>query len=239
VCAFSLGHFAVKAAFPYDGFGTEAFAAVWLHMLPRLCYLVVSVSQFRLRFYAAWSLMEASGLLLGLPRELVQNFKLREVETTFAFKDVVRGWNMSVARWYADVVYSRLPVRSRPLRMCVVMALSAWWHDTRPPMWRYYLAFAQFALYAMASEQACKHVYEPLLSRAGRAERLVRACIFVHERVCFAYFGIMFKAADAVDFCRQSAAWSYYGIYHLAAVGAIRLAQVAAGRIQPVAKRSD
>jgi hypothetical protein len=216
------------------------FSARWPRLAPRLCYLTLSAAQFRLRFFAAWAFTEAAGLLFGLPPDVASNVDLRGLELTCSFRSRARAWNRSVARWLAECVYRRLPLRSRPVRMLAVFAVSAFWHDQAPPTFKYWATFLQLPFYAFANDFACAHVYAPLAAMAAPVPAIasaVRALAWANEAIASGYFTTTFAYGDRADILAKWRAWGYYGHWYCAAVAALALLRRLLGAQRPRGRR--
>merc|ERR1719424_1164302 len=108
----------------------------------RLCYFYLSSFQFRFRFYACWSLVEAAGVLCRFPHP--SNVSPWECETATSPSLIIASWNVSVHRFLRAYVHTRLQLPSRPARRLGAFAVSAFWHGMHAG---YYLFFA--GLFAM------------------------------------------------------------------------------------------
>jgi len=216
-CLFTL----CKIVAPFGGVGSPQFAQDWPRTLPRLSYLFVATSAFRLRFYFAWKMTEAAGLLFGLPPNLASNMDAREIECATRARVRIRAWNKSVARWLYDYVYRRLPLRSRAARAVAVFVVSAFWHDngvppnSKLPNLKYYAYFLQLPLVSIASDTMHASLYEPLANSVGGLAPVVWLLAWFHEVLAFDYFSVAFVCSDFSDVLAKYSAFGWYGHWYM------------------------
>lgn len=132
----------------------------------KIGYLLALSFFYRLKYYAAWTISEASCILTGLgyngyDKETqtiqwnrVQNIDIFGVETAQNIHHVLSSWNQNTNNWLKNYVYLRVtPKGQKPgFRATLATSLtSAFWHGTRPG---YYLTFATGALV-----QTCGRLY--------------------------------------------------------------------------------
>ncbi|SCU90586.1 LADA_0F05116g1_1 [Lachancea dasiensis] len=134
--------------------------------LYKIHYLVLLSFTFRLKYYAAWTMSEASCILCGLgyngydPKtkqirwDRVRNINIWKFETASNTHGSLEAWNMNTNKWLKNYVYLRVakPGSKPGFRSTLFTFLtSAFWHGTRPG---YYLSFATGALY-----QSCGKIF--------------------------------------------------------------------------------
>lgn len=132
----------------------------------KLAYLFALGFTYRLKYYAAWTISEASCILCGLgyngyDRETktilwnrVQNIDIRGVESAQNIHVVMSSWNQNTNKWLKNYVYLRSVKKGKKpgfRSTLLTFLVSAFWHGTRPG---YYLAFATGAL-----AQTCNRIY--------------------------------------------------------------------------------
>jgi hypothetical protein len=242
--------FLLKAVAPYQGYvDAPHFLNDWPRLAPRLAYLGVSAAQLPLRFLFCWKMTEAAGRLFGLRAALARNADVATVLGAPRLRLKMRAWNESVVRWLGDVVYSRLAWRSRGARALVVFAVSAWWHDVRPPYiaqlaarargggggggggggetlappdFKYWITFLQLPFALGASDFMCASVYAPLAAASPRPLAAVVAVVeWACESLCAWYFVSTHVYADQAAVWRYYAAWGWYGHGYLALAAAL------------------
>ncbi|SCW00624.1 LAFE_0C08328g1_1 [Lachancea fermentati] len=134
--------------------------------LYRIHYLFALSFTFRLKYYAAWTISEASCILCGLGYngydaktgqikwDRVRNIDIWRFEMASNTHEGLEAWNMNTNKWLKYYVYLRVakPGSKPGFRSTLFTFLtSAFWHGTRPG---YYLVFATGALY-----QTCGKIF--------------------------------------------------------------------------------
>nr|CAD7578419.1 unnamed protein product [Timema californicum] len=126
----------------------------------KMCYLIISTTLVRFKYYHAWLLADAicnaSGLGFngfdqnGNPRwDLISNVDVLKFEFSLSLRDSIEQWNKGTGRWLRMIVYDRVD-RCHTL---LTYALSALWHGFYPG---YYLTFMSGAMFTFASRaSAC------------------------------------------------------------------------------------
>ncbi|KAH3672352.1 hypothetical protein WICMUC_004324 [Wickerhamomyces mucosus] len=124
----------------------------------RVVYIYILGFTYRLKYYAAWTISEASCILTGLGYngydqetktikwDRVQNIDIFGVETAQNIHTVLSSWNQNTNVWLKNYVYLRVtPPGKKPGFRATFFTFitSAFWHGTRPG---YYLSFATGAL---------------------------------------------------------------------------------------------
>jgi lysophospholipid acyltransferase len=132
----------------------------------KILYLYFLAFTYRLKYYAAWTISEASCILAGLgyngydPKtksilwNRVQNIDIFAFETSQNIHGALEAWNQNTNKWLKHYVYLRVATKgSKPgfKTTFVTFLTSAFWHGTRPG---YYLSFATGALM-----QSCGKIY--------------------------------------------------------------------------------
>lgn len=193
--------------------------------LYKIHYLVILSFTFRLKYYAAWVMSEASCILCGLgyngydPKtkkikwDRVRNIDIWSFETASNTHESLEAWNMNTNKWLKYYVYLRVakPGSKPTFRSTLFTFLtSAFWHGTRPG---YYLSFATGALY-----QTCGKIYRrnlrPLFLAADGSA--LPSKIF-YDIVCFYVirlaFGYLVQPFVILDFSDSVACWSSVYFY--------------------------
>ncbi|CCD27459.1 lysophospholipid acyltransferase NDAI_0K02680 [Naumovozyma dairenensis CBS 421] len=150
--AMGLKYFPVNFVIDKSNFTSKSF-------LYKIHYMFLLGLIARFKYYAAWTISEASCIVCGLgyngyePKtkkikwNRVQNVDIWNVEMAENTRQCLEGWNMSTNRWLKYSIYLRVVKKgSKPgFRATMFTFLtSAFWHGTRPG---YYLTFATGALY--------------------------------------------------------------------------------------------
>jgi lysophospholipid acyltransferase len=132
----------------------------------KLWYLYALGFTYRLKYYAAWTISEASCIVCGLgyngyDKETktilwnrVQNIDIWGVESAQNIHIVLSAWNQNTNKWLKNYVYLRTVKKGKKPGFRSTLATfltSAFWHGTRPG---YYLSFATGAL-----AQSCNRMY--------------------------------------------------------------------------------
>lgn len=150
-------------------FSVETTFTPWYtnkNFLFKLWYLYVLAFTYRLKYYAAWTLSEASCILAGLGYngydketktirwDRVQNIDIFAFESAQNIHGALEAWNQNTNKWLKNYVYLRVSKKGKKpgfKSTLFTFLTSAFWHGTRPG---YYLSFATGALL-----QTCGKVY--------------------------------------------------------------------------------
>ncbi|XP_069782954.1 lysophospholipid acyltransferase 7 isoform X4 [Narcine bancroftii] len=180
----------LSGVFPLEYTRTAAFARAGFPY--RLAYTAAIFLVFRLRFYVAWTLAEASCMAAGFgayPVEAqsrpgngptiqaqpssdapeydyvtIQNIDPYNTDFCASVKDGMKYWNMTVQWWLANYIYRRAPLQGRLLRIGWTMLVSAFWHGLHPG---YYLSFLTIPL-CVAAEGSMEKGVRSRLGAWGR-----------------------------------------------------------------------
>ncbi|CEP64216.1 lysophospholipid acyltransferase LALA0_S10e05160g [Lachancea lanzarotensis] len=155
-------------------FGQKSF-------LYKIHYLYILSFLFRLKYYAAWTVSEASCILCGLGYngydpltkqikwDRVRNIDIWKFETASNTHEGLEAWNMNTNKWLKHYVYLRIarPGSKPGFRSTLFTFLtSAFWHGTRPG---YYLSFATGALYQSCGKIFRRNLRPLFLNAEGKA----------------------------------------------------------------------
>ncbi|SCU85551.1 LANO_0C04610g1_1 [Lachancea nothofagi CBS 11611] len=196
--------------------------------LYKIHYLFILSFTFRLKYYAAWTMSEASCILCGLGYngydtktkkirwDRVRNIDIWKFETASNTHEGLEAWNMNTNKWLKHYVYLRVVAPgSRPgFRSTLFTFLtSAFWHGTRPG---YYLSFATGALYQTCGKLFRRNLRPIFLSADGKA---LPSKIF-YDVICFYVmklaFGYLVQPFVILDLPDSLACWrSVYFYIHL------------------------
>ena len=154
----SNGYVQMSYLFEKDFLSQNFVSKVW--------YLYVLGFSYRLKYYAAWTISEASCIVCGLGYNgydhetktilwnRVQNIDIWGVESAQNIHVVLSAWNQNTNKWLKNYVYLRTVKKGKKPGFRSTLATfltSAFWHGTRPG---YYLAFATGAIV-----QTCNRMY--------------------------------------------------------------------------------
>lgn len=125
--------------------------------LPRLGFLIVSVSLARPKYYFAWSAGESVNVASGLgfngygkdgnPKwDLINNVNIPGIELATSMKTYIDNWNTRTVLWLRYVSYNRVPYG----KAFFTFVLSALWHGFFPG---YYFTFLTGVLFTLASRK--------------------------------------------------------------------------------------
>ena len=207
---------------------TDKQAFLSRSFLYRIHYMYLVGLIFRFKYYAAWTISEASCISCGLgyngydPKSQtikwnrVQNIDIKGVEFAQNTHDSLEAWNMNTNKWLKNYVYLRVSKKgSKPgFRSTLFTFLtSAFWHGTRPG---YYMTFATGAFY-----QTCGRVFRRNFRPMFLREDGVTPSSFkwFYDFVCFYLiklsFGYMAQPFILLDFKTSIEAWGtvYYYIH--------------------------
>lgn len=195
----------------------------------RINYMYFLGMTFRFKYYAAWTIAEASCILCGLGYNgydsktqtikwnRVQNIDIYTVEMAQSTRELLEAWNMNTNKWLKNYVYLRVAKKGKKpgFRSTLFTFLtSAFWHGTRPG---YYLTFATGALF-----QTCGKIYRRNFRPMFMAEDGVTPLPFkwIYDAICFYViklaFGFMVQPFIILDLKQSLQAWgSVYFYIHI------------------------
>lgn len=192
----------------------------------RINYMYVLGTTFRLKYYAAWTISEASCILCGLgyngydPKtqkikwNRVQNIDIWHVEMAQNTRETLESWNMNTNKWLKNYVYLRVTKKGKKpgFRSTLFTFLtSAFWHGTRPG---YYLTFATGALFQTCGKFYRRNFRPIFMSKDGVTPlpyKWVYDCIcFYVTKLCFGY---MVQPFIILDLKKSLEAWSSVYFY--------------------------
>ncbi|QLL35039.1 hypothetical protein HG536_0H04150 [Torulaspora globosa] len=192
----------------------------------RINYMYFLGMTFRFKYYAAWTIAEASCILCGLgyngydPKtqtikwNRVQNIDIYSVEMAQSTREMLEAWNMNTNKWLKNYVYLRVAKKGKKpgFRSTLFTFLtSAFWHGTRPG---YYLTFATGALY-----QTCGKIYRRNFRPMFMAEdgKTPLPYKWIYDAICFyvikVAFGFMVQPFIILDLKKSLQAWSSVYFY--------------------------
>lgn len=109
-------------------------------ILRKIKYMYFSMFFLRCRYYFAWFLAEANGLMIGLTEKQANNINIWNVELAENIREVLANWNIATAEWLKNHVY--IPVINEGYSPTVATyttnIVSAFWHGFYPG---YYFTF--------------------------------------------------------------------------------------------------
>lgn len=188
-----------------SGFKTKSF-------LYRIHYLALLGFTFRLKYYAAWTISEASCMVCGLGYNgfdaktqtikwnRVQNIDIKAFEMAQNTHESLEAWNMNTNKWLKHYVYLRVVKKgSKPgFRSTLFTFLtSAFWHGTRPG---YYLSFATGALFQTCGKFFRRNFRPIFLAEDGKtalpSKKLYDFVCFYVTKLAFGYLVQPFVILD-------------------------------------------
>lgn len=192
----------------------------------RINYMYLLGMTFRFKYYAAWTIAEASCILCGLGYNgfdkktqtiewnRVQNIDIWHVEMAQSTRELLEAWNMNTNKWLKNYVYLRVAKKGKKpgFRSTLFTFLtSAFWHGTRPG---YYLTFATGALF-----QTCGKIYRrnlrPMFMDTDGLTPLPHK--WVYDAVCFYVIklaaGFMVQPFIILDWKKSLQAWASVYFY--------------------------
>lgn len=195
----------------------------------KIHYFFFLALTYRFKYYAAWTIAEASCILCGLgyngydPKtqkykwDRVQNISVWGMEMGQNCHETLEAWNMSTNRWLKYYVYLRVARKGKKpgFRSTMFTFLtSAFWHGTRPG---YYLTFATGALCQTCGKFFRRHLRPIFLEEDGITPVPYK---WVYDVVCFHVtkitFGYLVQPFIILDFKSSVSIWgSVYYVLHL------------------------
>lgn len=193
----------------------------------RIHYIFLVGLVARFKYYAAWTIAEASCISCGLGYNgydtktqkikwnRVQNIDIWNVEMAQNTRQCLEGWNMNTNKWLKYTVYLRVVKKGKKPGFRATMftfLTSAFWHGTRPG---YYLTFATGALY-----QTCGKFYRrnfrPIFLASDGVTPLPYKWVYdvVGMWVIKISFGYLVEPFLLLDFKESLVAWGsvyFYG----------------------------
>ncbi|SCU84159.1 LAMI_0C06480g1_1 [Lachancea mirantina] len=185
----------------------------------RIHYLYALGFTFRLKYYAAWTISEASCILCGLGYngydskthqikwDRVRNIDIWRFEMASNTFEGLEAWNMNTNKWLKYYVYLRVakPGSKPGFRSTLFTFLtSAFWHGTRPG---YYLSFATGALYQTCGKFFRRNLRPMFLNADGSA----RPAKILYDIICFytmkVAFGYLVQPFVILDFGKSLYCW--------------------------------
>lgn len=203
--------------------------------LYRICYMWAVSFVFRLKYYAAWSISEASCIVAGLGYNgydpvkkkmywnRVQNIDPKAFETGQNIHDCLEAWNMNTNKWLKNFVYLRCCNIDREtgkpsrgvLPTFATFATSAFWHGTMPG---YYMTFIAGAIIQTVG-RVFRHNLRPMfISKDGSNVSTFKK---LYDLVCWVVtqlsFGYIVGPFIFLTFKRSMLLWA--GVYFWVHVG--------------------
>ncbi|CCH58751.1 hypothetical protein TBLA_0A09670 [Henningerozyma blattae CBS 6284] len=196
----------------------------------RIHYLYLLGFSFRFKYYAAWTISEASCISCGLGYngydkktqkikwDRVQNIDIWGVEMAQSTHQSFESWNMNTNKWLKNYVYLRVtkPGQKPGFRATLFTFLtSAFWHGTRPG---YYLSFATGALYQTCGKFFRRNIRPIFLAEDGVTPLRFK---WIYDAICFYViklaFGYLCQPFVILDFKDSINAWKsvYFYIHFL------------------------
>ncbi|EDO15553.1 hypothetical protein Kpol_1042p12 [Vanderwaltozyma polyspora DSM 70294] len=196
--------------------------------LYRIHYMYLVGLVFRFKYYAAWTISEASCISCGLGYNgydqktqqikwnRVQNIDIPGVEFAQNTHDCLEAWNMNTNKWLKNSVYLRVSKRGKKpgFRSTLFTFLtSAFWHGTRPG---YYLTFATGAFYQTCGKFYRRNFRPMFLKEDGVTPGPFKwAYDFIGSYVIKLAFGYLAQPFIILDFRKSLEAWGtvYYYVH--------------------------
>lgn len=192
----------------------------------RINYMYFLGMSFRFKYYAAWTIAEASCILCGLGYNgfdkktqtikwnRVQNIDIWHVEMAQSTRELLEAWNMNTNKWLKNYVYLRVAKKGKKpgFRSTLFTFLtSAFWHGTRPG---YYLTFATGALYQTCGKIYRRNLRPIFMDRDGVTPLRYK---WVYDAVCFYVIklacGFMVQPFIILDWKKSLQAWGSVFFY--------------------------
>ncbi|AET38627.1 lysophospholipid acyltransferase Ecym_3123 [Eremothecium cymbalariae DBVPG len=194
--------------------------------LYKIHYLYFLGLTFRFRYYAAWTISEASCMVCGLgyngydPKtqeikwDRVQNIDIIAFESAQNTRAALEAWNMNTNKWLKYYVYLRVvPKGKKPgFRSTLFTFLtSAFWHGTRPG---YYLSFATGALFQTVGKVYRKNFRPIFLAEDGKTPLKYKIFYdFICSWVIKLSFGYMVQPFIILDWSKSIYCWNTVCFY--------------------------
>ncbi|CCE63740.1 hypothetical protein TPHA_0F02600 [Tetrapisispora phaffii CBS 4417] len=192
----------------------------------RIHYMYLVGLIYRFKYYAAWTISEASCISCGLGYNgydskkhvikwnRVQNIDIPGVEFAQNTHDSLEAWNMNTNKWLKNSVYLRVSKKGKKpgFRSTLFTFLtSAFWHGSRPG---YYLTFATGAFYQTCGRYYRRHLRPMFLEKDGKTPRKSK---IIYDFICFYViklaFGYMVQPFVFLDLKKSIEAWSTVYFY--------------------------
>lgn len=206
-------------------FGKEFSSKSFLFKIHYFFFLGLT---YRFKYYAAWTISEASCILCGLgyngydPKtqktnwNRVQNISIWGMEMGQNCHETLEAWNTNTNKWLKYYVYLRVAKRGKKpgFRSTMFTFLtSAFWHGTRPG---YYLTFVTGALCQTCGKFFRRHLRPIFLFEDGITPVSYK---WVYDIVCFYVtkitFGYLVQPFIVLDFKKSIYVWgSVYFFLH-------------------------
>lgn len=192
----------------------------------RIHYLFLLGFSYRLKYYAAWTISEASCIVCGLGYNgydtklnkiewnRVQNIDICRLELAQNTHESLEAWNMNTNKWLKNYVYLRVAKKgSKPgFRSTLFTFLtSAFWHGTRPG---YYLTFATGALFQTCGKLYRRNFRPIFLAKDGktplRSKIIYDVISFYVTKISFGY---LVQPFVILDFKKSLYGWKTVNFY--------------------------
>lgn len=189
-------------------------------------YLVILSFIFRLKYYAAWTISEASCMVCGLSYNgfdkktqkikwnRVQNIDIWRFELAQNSHETLEAWNMNTNKWLKHYVYLRVARKgSKPSFRSTLFTFitSAFWHGTRPG---YYLSFATGALFQTCGKIFRRNIRPIFLSSDGKTPLKYK---LFYDLICFYVtklsFGYLVHPFIILDWSKSIYCWGTVYFY--------------------------
>lgn len=183
---------------------------------------------YRLKYYAAWSISEASCISSGLGYNgydketgkfkwnAVQNIDPIAFETGQNAHVCLEAWNMNTNKWLKNYVYLRVKRKNKKpgfKSTLFTFVVSAFWHGTRPG---YYMSFVCGALFQTAMKIYRKNI-RPIFLGSKQRKLSYDVVTFIVTQLSF---GFMAQPFIILDFPRSWYCWKLVYFYPLVGVTA-------------------
>lgn len=194
--------------------------------LYRIHYFFLLGFSYRLKYYAAWTISEASCIVCGLGYNgydtklnkikwnRVQNIDIWRLEMAQNTHESLEAWNMNTNKWLKNYVYLRVARKgSKPgFRSTLFTFLtSAFWHGTRPG---YYLTFATGALFQTCGKLFRRNFRPIFLDKDGKtplkSKVIYDALSFYLTKISFGY---LVQPFVILDFKKSLYGWKTVNFY--------------------------
>ncbi|ODV58658.1 lysophospholipid acyltransferase [Ascoidea rubescens DSM 1968] len=197
----------------------------------KIFYLWVLSFTYRLKYYGAWSIAEASCILCGIGFngikinadksisfrwDKVQNIDPIGFETAQNVHIGLEAWNQNTNKWLKNYVYLRIKRKNRRAGFkstLFTFLTSAMWHGTRPG---YYLTFACGAFLQTCGRYYRRYFRPIFIESDGKT---FKATKIYYDILCFLFtqlaFGYLVQPFVILDFNQSLYAWRtcYYYIH--------------------------
>lgn len=155
----------------------------------------------RFKYYAAWTISEASCIVCGLgyngydPKtkkikwDRVRNIDIYNVEMAQSTRDCLEAWNMNTNKWLKNYVYLRVSKKGKKpgfRSTLFTFITSAFWHGVNPG---YYLTFATGALYQTCGKFYRRNFRPIFLAEDGKTPLKYK---WIYDLICMYVIKIAF-----------------------------------------------